>query len=163
MVTTLAGSAGVSGSADKTGTNATFLSPVSLAMDSSGNIYVADTGNNLIRKIAPGAVVTTLAGSPGVAGAGSADGTNDQTARFNNPYGITVDATDTIYVADAFNDTIRKVTLAGVVTTPIGAAGVAGCVAGAGSQARLTTPTGLATASGTNLVVADFGNSSIRE
>lgn len=158
VVTTLAGSAGVAGSKNGTGTAATFSHPVSLAMDSNGNIYVADTSNDLIRKIAPGAVVTTLAGSPGAAG--SADGTS--AARFNTPYAITVDSMDTIYVADTFNSTIRKITLSGEVTTPAGLAGVTGSVDGVGNQARLSSPTGLAAGGGTNLVVADFGNASIR-
>jgi len=184
MVTTLAGTAGVTGSKDKTGTAATFTHPVSLAMDSNGNIYVADTGNDLIRKIAPGAVVTTLAGLAGAAGVGSADGTND-TARFNNPYGIAVDSTDTIYVADAFNNTIRKVTLSGVVTTPAGLAGVAGSVDGVGDQARLNFlsgavggagsqngsagtarfnfPAGAAVDAGGNVYVADEQNHVIRK
>jgi sugar lactone lactonase YvrE len=159
VVSTLAGTAGVSGAKDKTGAAATFTHPVSLAMDSNGNIYVADTGNDLIRKIAPGAVVTTLAGTVGVTG--SADGTNG-TARFNSPYAITVDSTDAIYVADTLNNTIRKITLSGVVTTPAGLAGVAGSADGVGNQARFTSPTGLAAGNGTDLVVADFGNASVR-
>jgi sugar lactone lactonase YvrE len=160
VVSTLAGKATVSGSDDKTGTAATFNRPVSLAMDSSGNIYVADTGNDTIRKIAPNTAVTTLAGAAGVSG--TADGTNG-TARFNNPYGMTVDSADNIYVVDTFNHTIRKITLAGVVTTPIGAAGVSGSADGVGHQARFNSPTGITAGHGTNLVVADFSNSSIRQ
>jgi hypothetical protein len=159
VVSTLAGKAGVTGSQDKNGTAATFNNPISLAMDSSGNIYVADSANHLIRKIAPNAAVTTLAGSPGVPG--SADGTND-TARFNSPFGVAVDSSDNIYVADTSNDAIRKISLSGVVTTVAGVAGVAGSVDGIGDQARLSSPTGLTAGHGTDLVVADFSNSTIR-
>jgi hypothetical protein len=160
VVSTLAGKAGVTGSLDKTGTAATFNRPVSLAIDSSRNIYVADTANDLIRKIAPNGAVTTLAGSAGVPG--SANGTND-TARFQTPYGVTVDSADNIYVADTFNSTIRKITPSGVVTTPAGLAGAAGSVDGIGDQARLNSPTGLTAGHGTDLVIADFSNSSIRK
>jgi hypothetical protein len=159
VVTTFAGKAGVTGALNKTGTSATFTRPVSIAMDSHGNIYVADTGNDLIRKISPGAVVTTLAGAVGTSG--SADGTNG-TARFTSPYGITVDNQDNIYVADTFNDTIRKITLTGVVTTLAGSAGIASSADGVGKAARFSSPTGIAAGNGTDLVVADFGNSSIR-
>ena len=160
VVSTLAGKAGVSGSQDKTGTAATFSRPVSLAMDSSGNIYVADTANSLIRKIAPGAVVSTLAGSAGVVG--SDNGTNG-TARFNGPFAVTVDSADNIYVADTGNNTIRKITLSGVVTTPAGLAGSTGTTDGFGNQARLNSPTGIAAGNGTDVIIADFSNSSIRK
>ncbi len=160
LVSTFAGKAGVAGSQDKTGTAATFTSPVGLAMDSNGNIYVSDTGNDLIRKITPAAVVSTLAGSAGLPG--TANGTND-TARFNVPFGITVDSADNIYVVDAANNTIRKVTLSGVVTTPAGLAGTAGSVDGIGDQARLNSPRGVAAGNSTDLVIADFGNSSVRK
>jgi len=160
VVSTLAGKAGVAGSLNKTGTAATFNHPVSLAMDSLGNIYVADTSNDLIRKIAPGAVVTTLAGSAG--NAGSDNGTND-TARFNSPYGITVDSHDNIYVVDTLNNTVRKITLSGVVTTPVGVAGSTGTADGVGDQARLNSPTGVAAGNGLDLAIADFSNSTVRK
>ena len=129
-------------------------------MDSSGNIYVADTANDLIRKIAPGAVVSTLAGSVGAAG--SDNGTNG-TARFNGPFGVTVDSADNIYVADTGNNTIRKITLSGVVTTPAGLAGSSGITDGLGDQARLNSPTGIAAGNGTDVIIADLNNSSIRK
>jgi len=159
-VSTLAGKTGVAGSLDKTGTAATFNHPVSLAMDSSGNIYVADTSNDLIRKIAPGAVVTTLAGSAGVSG--SDNGTNG-TARFNTPYGITVDSQDNIYVVDTLNSTLRKITLSGVVTTPAGVAGSTGTSDGVGDQARFSSPTGVAAGNGVDVIIADFSNASVRK
>ena len=92
VVTTLAGSAGFDGSADGTGSAARFTFPRSVAVDSSGNVYVADTYNHTIRKVTPGGVVTTLAGSAGVVG--SADGTGSA-ARFNQPGGVAVDSSGT--------------------------------------------------------------------
>jgi hypothetical protein len=84
-----------------------------LALDAAGNVYVADGVNNLIRKISPAGVVSTLAGN---GTAGNLDGTGTA-ASFNDPAGLTVDVTGNVYVADANNNTIRKITQAGVVTT----------------------------------------------
>jgi hypothetical protein len=113
-VTTLAGS-GSAGSADGTGTAASFNLPVGVALDGSGNVYVADGVNNLIRKITSAGVVSTLAGSGSV---GSADGTGTA-ASFNNPYGVAVDGSGNVYVADFGNHLIRKIatTLASGSTT----------------------------------------------
>jgi sugar lactone lactonase YvrE len=107
-VTTLAGS-GSPGSADGAGTSASFRGPNGLAVDSSGNVYVADRGNNRIRKITASGVVTTLAGS---ASPGSADGTGTA-ASFNSPAGVALDGSGNLYVADSGNNKIRKITLAG--------------------------------------------------
>ena len=87
-----------------------FFEPSGVAVDSAGNVYVADTGNNTIRKVTPAGVVTTLAGQPG--GYGSSDGTGTN-ARFNYPYGVAVDSAGNIYVADSQNNTIRKMTPVG--------------------------------------------------
>jgi len=105
-VTTLAGS-GSPGSTDGTGTSASFRGPAGLAVDSSGNIYVADRGNNTIRKITSSGIVTTLAGS---ASRGNADGTGTA-ASFNSPAGVALDASGNLYVADSGNNKIRKITL----------------------------------------------------
>jgi hypothetical protein len=107
VVTTLAGLAGSSGSADGTGSAARFNFPVGVALDGSGNVYVADSLNNTIRKMTSAGVVTTLAGLAG--SAGSADGAVSA-ARFNEPFGVAVDGSGNIYVADTFNFTIRKIT-----------------------------------------------------
>ena len=117
VVTTLAGLAGSSGSADGTGSAARFYGPSGVAVDSAGNVYVADTGNYTIRKVTPAGVVTTLAGLAGTEG--SADGTGSA-ARFSYPSGVAVDSAGNVYVADTGNNTIRKVTPAGVVTTLAG-------------------------------------------
>jgi len=159
VVTTLAGSAGQSGSADGTNSLARFSNPFGAAVDTAGNVYVADTGNNTIRKVTSGGVVTTLAGSAGLVG--SADGTNN-TARFNNPFGVAVDTAGNVYVADSGNNTIRKVTSGGVVTTLAGSAGLAGSADGTNSLARFSNPSGVAVDNVGNVYVADSGNKIIR-
>jgi sugar lactone lactonase YvrE len=111
VVSTLAGR-GTTGSTNGTGTNASFYYPSGVAVDSSGNIYVADQGNHRIRKITSAGVVTTLAGNS----QGYSDGTGTN-ASFNAPYGVAVDSVGTVYVADANNNRIRKITPLGVVTT----------------------------------------------
>jgi hypothetical protein len=113
-VTTLAGLAGVSGSTDGNGAAALFNRPGALAVDPAGNIYLADTGNSVIRKITPAGTVTTLAGLPGIAGLEDGPGSN---ALFNQPMSLTLDSAGNLYVADSGNAAIRKITAAGAVTT----------------------------------------------
>ena len=96
MVTTLAGIARVPGSADGPGPAAKFSGPFGVAVDGAGNIFVADVGNNTIRKITSGGEVTTLAGTAGVVG--SADGTG-AAAQFNYPEGVAVDSAGNVIVA----------------------------------------------------------------
>jgi len=161
VVTTLAGSSSARGNADGAGVAASFAAPIGIAQALDGSFYVADSGNHTIRKITPNGVVTTFAGSPG--NAGSTDGVGSA-ARFNNPTGIAVDASGTVYVSDTTSNLIRKITPAGLVTTLAGVAGVAGAQDGPGSQALFNGPTGLAvTDNGYVLLIADTGNSTIRE
>jgi len=160
VVTTLAGTAGVLGSADGTGPAARFNYPQGVAVDGAGNVYVADQINSTIRKITPAGVVTTLAGSPGVAG--GADGTGPA-ARFNEPEGLAVDGVGNVYVADQLNAAIRKITPAGVVTTVAGALTVAGSSDGTGAAARFNYPADVAVDGAGNLYVADELNSTIRK
>ena len=107
VVSTLAGS-GSKGSNNGTGTAASFNQPSGVAVDKAGNVYVADAGNNQIRKISPAGVVTTLAGS-NLGAAGSANGPG-YAATFNYPAGVVVDAAGNVYVADSNNGMIRKIT-----------------------------------------------------
>jgi sugar lactone lactonase YvrE len=139
------------GNSDGTGAAARFYNPGEVAVDSAGNVYVADSSNYTIRKVTAAGVVTTLAGTAGISG--SADGTG-AAARFN-PGGVAVDSIGNIYVADAGNDTIRKVTAAGVVTTLAGAAGMPGSADGTGAAARFSYPISVAVDSGGNLYVTD--------
>jgi sugar lactone lactonase YvrE len=160
-VTTLAGAAGVYGSADGTGTAASFAFPQGIAVDASGTVYVADAYNNTLRRITAAGVVTTLAGTVGTAG--SADGTGTA-ATFNLPMGLALNATTgTLYVADANNHVIRRVTTAGVVTTVAGTAGSQGLLDGAGTAARFRTPMGVALDAAGNLYIADSDNRCIRK
>jgi sugar lactone lactonase YvrE len=166
-VTTLAGGPtadpagiGTGGSADGTGPAAQFNGPSDVAVDSAGNVYVADTNNNTIRMIAPGGVVTTLAGTASYQG-GSADGAG-AAAQFNAPCGVAVDAAGNVYVADTNNDTIRMIAPGGVVTTLAGTAGQAGGADGTGSAAEFNQPCGIAVDSAGNLYVADTANDTIR-
>jgi sugar lactone lactonase YvrE len=160
VVTTLAGLAGITGSVDGTGSAAQFFYPADVATDSSGNVYVADRGNNTVRKITPAGVVTTLAGFAG--NPGSADGAGSA-ARFNNPTGVATDPSDNVYVADSFNQTIRKITPLGVVATLAGLAGNPGSADGTGSAARFNRPSGVAADSAGNVYVADTYNYTIRK
>ena len=158
-VTTFAGQALIAGGLDATGTAATFNGPAAIAIDSSGNTYVADTVSSTIRKITSAGVVTTYAGVAGAAG--SVDGPAS-TARFNGPYGVAVDVSGNVYVADTFNQTIRMITPAGTVSTLAGLAGTFGSTDGTGSAARFTYPTGVAVTPSGIIYVADSYNHTIR-
>jgi DNA-binding beta-propeller fold protein YncE len=159
QIRTLAGLTSL-GYVDATGTNARFNGPASVAVDSAGNVFVADGFNHVIRKVTPAGVVSTFAGNGSF---GSADGTGTA-ARFAQVYGVAIDGTDTLYVADSGNNTIRKITPAGVVTTLAGLAGNGGSTDGTGSAARFSFPRGIAVdAAGANVYVADSGNSTIRK
>ncbi len=160
LVSTLAGAAGVSGSADGTGAAAQFAGPNGVAVDGSGNVYVADSWNSTIRKITPAGVVSTLAGTAGVWG--SADGAGAQ-AQFGYPIGVAVDGTGNLFVADSENNTIRKITPAGVVSTLAGTAGVRGSADGTGAAAQFSGPCSVTVDKSGNIYVADKGNNTIRE
>ncbi|QTN29968.1 SMP-30/gluconolactonase/LRE family protein [Rhodoferax sp. AJA081-3] len=159
-VTTLAGKAGTLGSADGAGAAARFQNPQGIAADSAGNVFVADTGNRTIRKISSTGVVSTLAGSAGQGG--SADGTG-ASARFNSPLGVAVDSGGTVYVIDSADNTVRKITPGGVVTTLAGSPGGIGLVDGTGSAARFTVPFDLTVDAAGNLYICDHGNHAIRK
>lgn len=162
VVTTLAGTAGVTGGADGQGPAASFNYPRGVAVDGAGNVYVADAHNDTIRMITPGGLVRTIAGAPGVAG--GQDGTGDA-ARFANPDALILDGSGSLYVTEYDNNTIRKLTPSGAgwsVGTVAGTAGVAGSADGTGAAASFNAPDGLALDSAGNLFVADSRNNTIR-
>ena len=159
VVTTLAGLAGVAGSADGTGSEARFNEPDALTADRQGFVFVADSLNDTIRQITPAGVVTTIAGVAGVAG--SADGTGSA-ALFAGPRSIAVDADDNLYVGDDGNRTIRKITPAAVVTTLAGTPGVVGRSDGTGPDASFISPLGIAVDTSATIYVADSFNKTVR-
>lgn len=158
VVTTLAGSGAVGG-VDGAGTVATFSQPIAAAIDSNGNVYVAELSGNRIRMVTPTGDVSTLAGSGAAA---FADGTG-VAASFNNPAGVAVTPNgDAVYVADNGNSRIRKITPGGVVTTVAGS-GTPSFADGKGLLASLNNPTGLAFFASTgDLFFSDSGNSRVR-
>jgi streptogramin lyase len=158
LVSTFAGQAGVSGSANGTGTAATFKYPVGVALDGSGNVYIGDFQNNLVRKITAGGVVSTLAGSGSV---GSANGTGTA-ASFNGPIGVAVDGSGNVYVGDSANNLIRKITPGGVVTTFAGS-GSGGAANGTGTAASFSGPADLAIDGSGNIYETDQVGNLIRK
>jgi serine/threonine protein kinase len=151
-VSTLAGSAGNPGSTDGTGDNAHFRNPWSVAVDSTGNVYVADKSNFTIRQITPTGRVSTFAGFPGIPG--DTDGPGSY-ARFNDPHGVAVDSAGNIYVADTGNNTIRKINSFGMVKTLAGTAGRAGDADGIGNNARFSNIQSVAAGDGGNIYALD--------
>ncbi|MCC6823782.1 MAG: hypothetical protein IT579_23920, partial [Verrucomicrobia subdivision 3 bacterium] len=145
---------------DGTGSAARFKNPTGVAVDGSGNVYVADYGNWTIRKIAPGGAVSTLAGLAGSHATTDGVGT---AARFFYPSGIAVDYAGILYVSDTFNHTIRKITSDGTVSTLAGFPGSGGAADGTGTVARFSYPEELAVDSIGNVYVADNNNSIIRK
>jgi len=141
-VTTLAGSAGNKGGNDGPGSAARFANPKGVAVDGSGNVYVADYGNATIRKIRPDGVVKDF-------------------AEVLDASAVAVDGSGNIYVTDS--TTIRKITPDGVVTTLAGSAGIMGSNDGPGSEARFHWPSGVAVDGSGNVYVAERENFTIRK
>ncbi len=164
--TTIAGSALSPGSHDGTDNQARFNQPVGLAMDQTGNLYVADAFNHTIRQMSTNGstwLITTIAGTPGLSG--SSDGTNGA-ARFNQPTAIAVDGVGNLFVTDTLNNTIRKISLIGtnwVVSTIAGLAGTNGFRDGTNRTARFNRPLGIAVNREGIVYVADSFNQTIRE
>ena len=157
LVSTLAG--GREGFADGAGAGAAFNTPSGLALDGDGNLYVADTGNNRVRKVSKEGVVTTLAGE---GGAGFRDGAALQ-AQFDAPVGVAVDKDGNVYVADTYNDRVRVLTKDGQVRTVAGAGGPGYADGGALDAALFDTPCAVAVSEAGEIYVADTGNDRLRK
>jgi sugar lactone lactonase YvrE len=159
VVTTLAGTAGMAGSADGTGSAALFNYPQGVAVDGAGNVYVADSGNHTIRKVVvQSGVVTTLAGTVGMTG--STDGTGSA-ALFSTPLGVAVDGAGNLYISDSVNRTLRKMALSsGSVTTLVGAAGQQGVKLGQ-LRGSLNSPAGVAVTSAGVLFIVDKSENAV--
>ncbi|ASU35653.1 T9SS type B sorting domain-containing protein [Mucilaginibacter xinganensis] len=154
---TFAGS-GSPGFSDGAGAGAEFNGPGGIVIDAAGNLYVADSKNNRIRKITPGGLVTTVAGKF----VGSADG-NGTSASFNNPTGITIDGGGNLYVADTFNNLIRKINPAGDVITLAGNGSTGSINSNTGTSASFNAPQNLTVDAAGNVYVTDSGNNLIRK
>ncbi len=164
-VSTFAGSAGLAGSADGNGANARFNAAQGLAFDAAGNLFVADSSNNTIRKIAPNGDVSTFAGIAGSPVGGSVDG-NLSTARFVSPWGITVAADGVIYVAEGGGKggQIRKIATDGQVTTIAGGTlGFGVSVDGNGLAAGFNNPWALVTDNAGHLYIAERSAGKLRK
>jgi len=153
--TTLAG-AGVEGFANGAGTAARFDYPNGVEVDEAGNVYVADSGNKRIRKITPGGVVTTFAGTGQI----GSDNGPASSASFQGPSDIAIDDDGTLYVADT--NQVRRITTAGVVSTLAGS-GVAGASNGAGTTASFDSLRGIDVDKNHNVYVADSFNNKVRK
>ncbi len=157
IVSSLAGS-GTAAYVDGSGTGASFTTPDGLAIDSTGFLFVAEWGSHRIRKVSSAGNVTTFAGS----GTGSFANGTGTLASFNAPYGLCIDATDILFVADSANHRLRKVTSTGVVTT-IAGSGTGAYLDGTGTGANFFNNNGVCIDSLGNLFVADSGNHRIRK
>lgn len=159
VVTTFAGTAGMSGTVNDTGAAARFNGPEGIAIDSLGNLYVGDL--DLVRKITPSGEVSSFAGS--TLSSGTTDGTG-AAASFGIPRGVATDSSDNVYVADTLENNIRMITPAAEVTTIAGPSnGSFGTANGTGAVARFNGPAGIAVDSTGNIYVADTFNHTIRK
>ncbi|HUD45565.1 MAG TPA: serine/threonine-protein kinase [Candidatus Baltobacteraceae bacterium] len=156
----IAGQVGAAGSVDGIGADARFRWPRGIAIDKAGNLYVADTGNNTIRKITPDHTVMTLAGLAGSPGALNGKG---GAARFIAPQGITVDTIGNVYVAEFVNNTVRRITPDGIVSLLAGSVQIPGSENGRGAAAHFRNPWALAADKNGNVYVSDNGNLSLRK
>jgi hypothetical protein len=179
-ITTVAGNGAQGYSGDGgLATSAALYSPQGVAVDASGNLYIADTSNNVIRKVTPGGTITTVAGngSPtcvytsgvGWTGCYGGDGGPATSAELHAPYGVAVDAFGNLYIADYYNNRIRMVAPNGTITTVVGngyGVGIVGGYSGDGgpaTSAELNNPSGVTVDASGNLYIADTLNQRIRE
>lgn len=147
------------GSRDGVGTGARLNSPNGVAMGNAGELWIADTGNSVLRRVLPDGTVTTVAGLAGVTGI--TDGTGSE-ALFSSPAGVVVTPDQVVYVTDRGAHTLRRCTLDGQVTTFAGTPRRSGTADGLGSEARFDQPDGIVLDRDGTLLVADMGNHCIR-
>lgn len=158
MVSSFAGN-GIMGFANGSLPEASFANPMGIAADGTGNLYIADSHNNVIRKISPNGQVSVLAGS-GLEGHEDGKG---KTASFFYPECLATDKNDNVYVSDTHNNLIRKITPDGTVSTIAGGLGNSAKNSQVGNILRLDNPTGIAVDSRGNIFVADYENDVIRK
>jgi sugar lactone lactonase YvrE len=162
IITTVAGT-GVSGFSGDGGaaTSAQLVNPWGVAVDGAGNLFIADSGNNRIRKVTAAGIITTVAGTTlGFSG----DGGAATSAQLVNPWGVAVDGAGNLFIADTSNNRIRKVTVDGIITTVAGTGtrGFSGD-GGPATSAQLSVPEGVAVDGAGNLFIAEFNNQRIRK
>jgi hypothetical protein len=147
-------------------TNAGLAVPYGLAVDNSGDLYIADFGNNVIRKVGANGIITTVAGNNNLGAGYSGDGNVATGARLDFPSGVAVDAGGNLYIADSVNNVIREAGANGIITTVAGNYNLGAGYSGDGNVATSATldyPTGVAVDTTGDLYLADYGNSVIRE
>jgi sugar lactone lactonase YvrE len=162
-VTTIAGIPGRKGYTDGPGATAKFYHPQDLAIDLDGNLFVTDQMNYVVRKVTPQGDVSTVAGTPGQPGSRDGNPANKEAAMFNHPSGIAVDYYGNLFVCDTYNNTIRKVSKKGEVSTIAGMAGQSRSIDGDASHARFSRPYGITIDRDGNLFISDTFNQSIRK
>jgi sugar lactone lactonase YvrE len=158
-ISTLAGTAGIAGASDGPAATARFNAPRGVASAPDGSVYVADTGNHTIRRIASDGTVTTVAGQAGVPGNNDGPATE---AHLNSPSGLDINELGEVFIADTGNYVVRKLTTDGRLITIAGTPGVAGYADGPARTARFNGPIGLRLA-GSSLYIADTANNAIRK
>jgi len=145
-------------------TNGTLWNPSSMALDTNGNLFIADLGNNRIAKVGTNGIITTVAGIPDTIGGNGPDGFPATTARLSNPFGVALDSANNLYIADTYNYRIRKVNGSGTISTVAGN-GTSGYSGDGGSptSAKINSPMGVVVDAARNLYIVDTGNHCIRK
>jgi sugar lactone lactonase YvrE len=168
-ITNFAGSAAATfgnGGDGSPATSATLNLPAGIAVDSAGNVYIADTFNNRVRKVDTAGTITNFAGSPAATAGNTGDGGPATSATLNKPAGVTVDTAGNVYIADRVNSRVRKVDTAGTITnfagSPAATAGNTGD-GGAALSATLNVADGVTVDTAGNVYIADTGNNRIRK
>ena len=145
-------------------TNARLNEPAGISFDRFDNLYIAEKGNNCIRKVTPSGIISTIAGMAMLPAGYSGDGDSARTAQLNEPCGVATDTNGNIYIADAANNRIRKINSSGIITTIAGMGGAGfGGDGGPASVAYLYGPHGVSTDKAGNIYIADLGNIRIRK